>query len=64
MENPLNVTLLRKTASVNNINLIIGETISLSIKNGAKFVMFIESGAIITLENLGDTTIRANCEAI
>ncbi len=59
--NPLSVTMLNKSGSVNNTILTKGDSILLMLHAGDKFNVTADSGAKVQLINQGDQTIKASC---
>lgn len=61
--NVIAVKMLRKTGSVNDIQLNAGDGMTLLFQPNDKLYIYAESGAKVELMNLGDITIRASCAA-
>lgn len=59
--NPLMVTMLRKSGSVNDKLLATGESIDLTVQAGDVFYVTADSGAKVELFNLGQKSIKASC---
>ncbi len=59
--NPLTVTMLRKSGSVNDKPLSTGESIDLNVQAGDVFYVTADSGAKVELFNLGQQPIKASC---
>lgn len=63
LENPLEITMLKKSGVLNGSKLKQGESVEFLVQNGDVFVFTIESGAKVQLLNKGEEKIRANCSA-
>ncbi len=60
-ENPFSFTVLRKTGSLNGVNLSKGDTMDLIVHPGEQLHISAASGSRVELINHGDKTIKASC---
>ena len=60
-ENPLSATMLRKSGSINDIQLAAGDSMGLTIQAGDKLNVTADSGAKVELVNRGEKTVIASC---
>lgn len=60
-ENPISVKMLRKTGSVNDTQLITGDSMGLVVQPGDRLNITAVSGAKVELVNHGNKTIKATC---
>ena len=63
-ENPFNVTMLRKTGSVNEIMLTSGDSMDIVVQLGDKLNITAVSGAKVELVNHGNTSVKASCSTV
>lgn len=59
--NPLSVTMLKKTGSINTTPLSTGDSIGLTVQQGQSFHVTAMPGAQVELVNLGNKLIKASC---
>lgn len=64
LENPLEITMLKKNGILNGSQLKQGESVELLIKGGDTFIFSVDSGAKIQLLNKGEEHIKASCSAV
>ncbi len=62
-DNSISIKMLRKTGSVNGIQLTVGDAEGLMMHPGDKLNITAESGAKVELLNLGNISIKASCSA-
>lgn len=62
-ENHLTVKMLRKTGTVNAMQLASGDLVELTVQSGEKINITAESGAKVELVNIGDKVIKATCSS-
>ena len=60
-ENPISATMLRKSGSINDVQLAAGDSMGLTIQAGDKLNVTADSGAKVELVNRGNKTIIASC---
>ena len=60
--NPLQISVLNKTGTVNSVPLISGDTMLVTVHNNEKVYITADSGAKVKLENKGIADIRIACE--
>ncbi len=63
LENPIEITMLKKNGVLNGESLKQGESVELLIKGGDVFIFSVDSGAKIQLLNKGDEHVKASCSA-
>ena len=63
-ENFLSVKMLHKSGSVNNMRMISGDTMTITIPTGERIDISADSGAKVELVNIGNKNIKANCSTV
>ena len=63
-ESNIGVTMLRKTGSVNEIDLTAGDSLVLTLLNGATLNITAESGSKVELVNKSDKVVKAICSTV
>lgn len=63
-ESNIGVSMLRKTGSVNEIQLTAGDSLVLTLLNGATLNITAESGSKVELVNKSDKVVKATCSTV
>jgi hypothetical protein len=61
VHNSMQITILKKNGSLNNIPLVIGDSMCLDVHNNDTFNLIASSGAKVELKNNGEGPIKATC---